>query len=257
MEPNESDVAWTEHDYYNGHNGHSSNKQPNALFQLFSDGDDGDELDEFEFFFRGLTKTDSPIIIRGESHCGHTKVLKSTGLAVWSGGDIMPQFLVSNSSFVEGKQVLELGSGTGVCSIVASLMGAARVVCSDGDVDALANLRYNMTRNLPSIEAAHIHCPQLIWGEELEAFRDNFGIFDLVLASDCVYMEKCVEPFWETIDFLLEQDENARFIYVNCCISQVPFATIQQAAQKCNFIECEDLTPVKEVHIFRRNKLIL
>jgi tRNA1(Val) A37 N6-methylase TrmN6 len=51
--------------------------------------------------------------------------------------------LIRESSFVEGKRVLEIGTGTGLISLCCLRSGAAQVVATDINPAAIANARYN------------------------------------------------------------------------------------------------------------------
>ena len=56
----------------------------------------------------------------------------STGSAVWGGGIVLSRYMeVLGSTFWEGKRVLELGTGTGLGSVTAPKLGAARVLAID------------------------------------------------------------------------------------------------------------------------------
>ncbi len=73
-----------------------------------------------------------------------------------------------------GGRVLDLGSGSGVLSIAASLLGAARVVAVEHDPDCEGNFKDNLTLN--SLPVA----PRLVVGDVLE--WTDFDC-DLVLAN--------------------------------------------------------------------------
>jgi predicted nicotinamide N-methyase len=81
---------------------------------------------------------------------------------------------------------------------------------TDGDVDTLENMRDNVTRNGIELgmENGSMHCPQLIWGQQLPEFlkqqqQQNDGLFQVVLAADIIYVTEILEPLWETVDTLL------------------------------------------------------
>lgn len=57
---------------------------------------------------------------------------RSTGAGVWECSEVLSSYLASRPELTSGKAVLELGAGCGLCSMVASLNGAARVVATDG-----------------------------------------------------------------------------------------------------------------------------
>ena len=106
----------------------------------------------------------------------------------------------------------------------------------------MKNLQINIERNRTvvnktdsSSKKTTISCSQLIWGKNLEEFLDTEekhhhlaacskdrmmslttttrrAGFDVILASDLVYMTKSLEPLWQTIDRLLiiknDDDDN-------------------------------------------------
>ncbi|MEE4248909.1 MAG: 50S ribosomal protein L11 methyltransferase [Kangiellaceae bacterium] len=262
------DIAWKEYDYHAGDGAHTK-ADVVPIASLFSqDGDEEWDDDDMEFRFKGLIHT---IRIRGESLAGNTKVFQSTGLAVWSGGDELANYLIHGGShFIRGKRVLELGSGTGIGGIIAHHVGASSVIWTDGDLDALENLRHNVAQNVCNSDTKEEskngsqttlqYCPQLIWGHELDKFREKYGVFDVILASDCIYMSKCVGPFWETVDSLLMANQpdyvqDCVLIYVNTCVSQAPFQVMEAEAYNHGFFECKT-TSANSIHIFRRAQAV-
>jgi predicted nicotinamide N-methyase len=85
------------------------------------------------------------------------------------------------------------------------------VVVTDGDTDALVQLRNNVGNNRCS---NNVSVRQLIWGRDsAQSFAespkvdkgddDNDGCFDVVLASDIIYAKVVIDPLWETIQTLL------------------------------------------------------
>ena len=92
-----------------------------------------------------------------------------------------------------------------MCGILASKLGARRVTLTDGDTDALARMRDNVTLNNNNM-ANFSQCCQLVWGEHVDRFRDVHGTFDLILGSDIIYVEEIVVPLWDTIDHLLARN---------------------------------------------------
>eukprot|EP00891_Asterochloris_glomerata_P003696 jgi/Astpho2/3696/Aster-04885 len=62
------------------------------------------------------------------------------GARVWAIAHTMCRHLVDNPALVRGRRVLELGSGTGLCGIVAAKLGAAEVLMTDNEPKVLAIL---------------------------------------------------------------------------------------------------------------------
>ena len=69
---------------------------------------------------RGDTTEEKELVIE---HKIETQ-LKDVGLQVWRGSLLLADFLLDNHEDFNNKQVLEVGSGTGLSSIVASFCGA-------------------------------------------------------------------------------------------------------------------------------------
>jgi predicted nicotinamide N-methyase len=101
-----------------------------------------------------------------------------------------------------------LGAGLGLCGILAHHLGARQVILTDGDSDTLALLRENVATNVVATSNTHdnkVECRQLRWGHE---FATSFSVsiqacFDIILASDVIYVEECIEPLMETVVALL------------------------------------------------------
>lgn len=98
---------------------------------------------QYDETFNSLTLT-----LSGESLCYHTRVLKSTGLAVWSGEDVARYFIRQRMNVLCDKSVWELGAGTGIFGMTAIALGTRQVILTDGDSTALTNLRENIKRNI-------------------------------------------------------------------------------------------------------------
>jgi predicted nicotinamide N-methyase len=127
-----------------------------------------------------------------------------------------------NAGFnVQGLSFIEVGAGTGLPSIMASLVGAARVASTDYPSPALLKtLRENISRN---IEAQNAPDPSLstpassvvVSGHAWGVFSDEFSskeahAFDRVLAADCVWMPWQHDNLRKTISHFLGLDAGAR-----------------------------------------------
>jgi len=113
------------------------------------------------------------------------------------------------------KTVFELGSGLGICSIAASLLGPRRVIATDGSGTALALLQRNVekynakddsTNNNENILQVH----SLEWGmstltEDVRKSMDQ-EYPDIVLASDVVYPRSDRLAFKRTLQELCGPD---------------------------------------------------
>lgn len=118
---------------------------------------------------------------------------------VWPCAQVLGEFLCFNSEIFCGKTVLELGSGTGICAIIAAKVGCSRVYLTDKfdcqqSTDLCAeNLQLN------KVQAANLL--PLKWGriDELTSLPK----VDHLIGSDCFYDESDFEYLLCTISLLL------------------------------------------------------
>ncbi|OEU06206.1 hypothetical protein FRACYDRAFT_255678 [Fragilariopsis cylindrus CCMP1102] len=126
---------------------------------------------------------------------------------------------------ITGKRVLELGSGLGLCGIVAYHIGAKYVMMTDADTITLEKMRFNVTQNCSSTftstdtesgiatssgssrTSSSIDCKQLIWNEQLEIFHQKYGNWDTILGADVIYTRESLEPLFDTVLFFLLQHQ--------------------------------------------------
>jgi predicted nicotinamide N-methyase len=93
-------------------------------------------------------KRDIKITLKGYKH-EHERIFDSTGLTLWRASRILCDYMCSNAdTMIQNKNVLELGSGLGLCGLLAYYLHAKSVVMTDGDTDVLAEMRYNVDCNL-------------------------------------------------------------------------------------------------------------
>lgn len=173
----------------------------------------------------------------------------STGLAVWMCSQILAAHLIDNPQHVQNESVLELGSGLGLCSIIAHKLQAKQVLATDGDIHVLQNLCYNINQNAlaaqkpsPSESDSTIRCRQLVWGHQLDVFRANHTGDQLpstILAADVFYTSEAVKPLWETIQQLLAEDGQFLLAF---CPHELPISHVLDEARRMGFTwRCPDI----------------
>ena len=69
--------------------------------------------------------------------------LETVGLQVWRGALLLADWLVASGHVRKDTPIIELGAGTGLCSLVAAYAGAPLVFCTDHGDDVLENCRRN------------------------------------------------------------------------------------------------------------------
>nr|XP_032836752.1 putative methyltransferase-like protein 21E pseudogene [Petromyzon marinus] len=132
-----------------------------------------------------------------------TECMDDLGIAavVWESGVRLARFLEANQQRypMAGRSVLELGAGTGLVSIVCSLLGAD--VTATDLKEVLGSLSTNIANNTRSGDGRP-RVRELTWGLGLSAFDGT--AYDYVVASDLVYREASLGPLALTLRHFLE-----------------------------------------------------
>ena len=146
--------------------------------------------------------------------CSNNLDEDGTGLNVWDGSILLARYLEKNPVLVQGKRVLELGSGPGVVGIASALLGATEVVLTDLNY-ALPLMRENVTWNLDkamSRGCCRMECQLLDWYyppsiQKFKFSKSAAGISqpDVILVADCVWVEYLVIPLVNAIKSILDQ----------------------------------------------------
>ena len=95
----------------------------------------------------------------------------------WGSGVAAASWIKENRAFFEGKTILDIGSGSGIASIAASLAGAKLVFACDIDADARAATRFN----------AQLNGRKLNIIDDINSINTATKIPDIVLLSDVLY----------------------------------------------------------------------
>ncbi|KAG7393046.1 hypothetical protein PHYBOEH_006208 [Phytophthora boehmeriae] len=147
-------------------------------------------------------------------------VTEISGTRLWTGSHFLSRYLWRHPELVQDKQVLELGAGTGICSIVASKLGANKCLATDGDEEVVELLQKNVKVNgAESVVTAR----SLFWGDEpsaqtlLTEFPGAFTDVDIVLAGDVLYKSELLPLLFATVARVLKVKGGGR-AFVLCHI---------------------------------------
>lgn len=94
---------------------------------------------------------------------------------------------------IKDKDVLELGAGAGLPSLVCAINGARTVVVTDyPDPELIENLRLNVSNCSLLPNSAQIHAEGLLWGSPIAADLSNLNpgshsIFELLILADLLF----------------------------------------------------------------------
>ncbi|XP_067298415.1 methyltransferase like 21e [Pseudorasbora parva] len=157
-----------------------------------------------------------PSLIRTEAWEGfmfadiEIKIKESTdcyGAVLWPSAMVLCHFLDTHREEFDlvDKNIIELGAGTGLVTIVTSILGA-RVTSTDLP-DVLGNLRHNVMRNTRGRCRHEPRITELSWGKELE---ENFPRatcrYDYIMAADVVYSHPYLQELMETFMHLSSEN---------------------------------------------------
>ncbi|NXN68556.1 MT21A methyltransferase, partial [Himantopus himantopus] len=148
---------------------------------------------------------------------------------VWDAAVVLCAYLEIGGIDLRDRSVIELGAGTGLLGIVATLLGkgffffkkkqfttvtsiiclrhtlfhlGARVTITDRAA-ALEFLESNVQANLPSELRPRAVVKELTWGKDLGNFPP--GAFDFVLGADIVYLEETFAELLQTLEHLCSE----------------------------------------------------
>ena len=151
------------------------------------------------------TCMDRKVIIKDVTEVADRSLDGNTGFSSWDASIVLAKYFQMNAAVVNNKKIIELGAGTGLVSIFASILGAAYVYATDLEY-SLPNLMKNIDAN----SLSHIEVQELDWyfPEKNTIVRDQVEL-DIVVAADCVWLEHLIEPFVNTLLSI-----NAKQIYI-------------------------------------------
>jgi predicted nicotinamide N-methyase len=99
----------------------------------------------------------------------------------WAGGQALARHLLDYPDLVRGKQVLDIGAGSGLVGLAAAQAGAASVLAADIDAFACAAIRLNAAAN---------DCEIAVTQDDLIGAA---GAWDVILVGDLFYERPLAE----------------------------------------------------------------
>lgn len=120
---------------------------------------------------------------------------------VWDAAIVLGRYLEKLGTQLQGKKVIELGAGTALVGMVASLLGAD-VTVTDRKM-ALDISAMNIERNFGSHRNS-INVKELDWGQNV---TKSFPFpYDFVLGADVVYIEETFNDLVRTLNELCDEN---------------------------------------------------
>ncbi|OQR96054.1 hypothetical protein THRCLA_22025 [Thraustotheca clavata] len=128
------------------------------------------------------------------------------GWYVWPSAVVLADFIASNPNFIVNMNVIELGSGTALPGLLASMLGATHVLLTDKSKDELDVAARSIQLNKLSQE--RISTKTLLWGDISPL---DFPV-DVVLAADCFYDPKDFEAIIATLASICKRNPSCQVI---------------------------------------------
>ncbi|GCB77252.1 EEF1A lysine methyltransferase 3-like [Scyliorhinus torazame] len=140
--------------------------------------------------------------------CGYNlKIARSTshnlGVSayVWDAGIALCRYLEKENISFTGKKVIELGSGTGIVGILATLLGGNVTLTDQPQI--LHQIEHNISINVPFACRHRLNVRPLAWGEDHTKFPTDY---DFILGSDLVYSSVYYSSLIRTLHHLANPD---------------------------------------------------
>lgn len=140
------------------------------------------------------------------------------GGIIWPSASILIRHVLyrleQDPFWLRGMRVLELGAGTGVVGLAIAKANLGTDMSMDKmiltDLSELCPLMRENTRlngMQPALDNGTLAVLELPWGAPFSGFLQDLMPVDVVLISDCVYLESCFDLLLDTIDRLLTTPE--------------------------------------------------
>lgn len=111
------------------------------------------------------------------------------GWKVWGAGLILSWRLLALKDMIRGKEILELGSGCGLCGLILANLGASKVVLTDNISDILFNLSRNISLLTLNCQSK-LEPDREIHHEKLGYNQEQLIVKNL---TDCIYEKNTPE----------------------------------------------------------------
>lgn len=205
------------------------------------DDDDGTVcLDESFFVNRSYELT----AFTFGTHALHLYCLRSastdydlTGQLVWPGAVLLNNYLSMNAEILEGRSVIELGSGVGITGILCSRF-CRKVVLTDHNEEVLEIINKNIELQSSSRNPkfAELAAEKLEWGDGnqiREILQKHPEGFDLVLGADICFQQSSIPLLFDTVEKILHfQGGKCRFILAYVSRSKMMDSMVRTEAVK-------------------------
>jgi len=134
---------------------------------------------------------------------------RGTAWCVWDGSIVLVRYLEAVADVIcadkSVPRILELGAGTGLAGICTAVLLPRALVCLTDLQEVLDSLNRNVYANA-SLVGDRVSVTACDWTRPSEGVLG--APWDLVIATDVVWLEDLVEPFINTLDAISNKNPN-------------------------------------------------
>lgn len=169
----------------------------------------------------------------------------TTGLRTWSAAFKLIDWAVQHKDLLAGKDIIELGSGTGLAGLLIFRLCQLKSLClTDCHQKVLDLLKENIRLN----QELSITVEELWWGDNLhhrQLLESLKSPPDYILASDVIYDEVLFEPLMKTVKFIFSLNKDCKFVIVCTVRNEETLANFVNFLQKDGEIAFNEVEHVK------------
>ncbi|XP_063717048.1 protein N-lysine methyltransferase METTL21A-like [Symsagittifera roscoffensis] len=117
---------------------------------------------------------------------------------VWESAEILSIYFSKYPGLVRNKRVLELGAGTGLCSIVCKHLGAEQVIATDRK-SVIHALKENVELNFSDVNSSDSVVVNILDWTEIDTKWEMTFSPDIILGADLVYIDELFDDLLKTL----------------------------------------------------------
>ena len=132
-----------------------------------------------------------------------TEQSEISGQKMWCGSLCLCQLVMNYPTLCERKSVIELGAGTGIVGMTCARVGASDVVLTDRDNTSILHMKADCASNNVPADVVTLDWLNPDLTALLGALHGSVPVVR-VLAGDVLYRHALIEPFFNTINSILD-----------------------------------------------------
>ncbi|ORX64279.1 hypothetical protein BCR32DRAFT_273162 [Anaeromyces robustus] len=177
----------------------------------------------------------------------------TTGLRTWEASLRLSEYFIQNPKICKNKNIIELGAGIGLLSLICAKLGAKTVLATDVNCDVLQRLQQNIEANQLLLEKENCTIPKvekLDWNEKYLDMSEYKNL-DLIICADVIYNPENIEPLVNILSIFLKAIPLITIILCNPLRQQSTYDLFLEQLNKHNItihIELIDQVPMIFYH---------